>query len=54
MDSITLRQPYVDHLYVLRKQGGRGLIQLEAAFYIRNCDTDGIYTEQGRSTNTNC
>jgi len=38
-----------DHLYVPRKQGGRGLMQLEEAY-----ETGGICRQKGRSTNRGC
>jgi hypothetical protein len=44
----------VDRLYVPRKQGGRDLMQLEAAHAVEIKKTSGICRQEGRPTNTGC
>ena len=44
----------VERWYVPRRQGRRGLIQLEEAYIAAVNETDGISAKQGRSIDTNC
>ena len=44
----------VDRLYVHRKQGGRGLMQLEAAHAVEIKKDGGLCRQEGRPTNTGC
>jgi len=44
----------VDRLYVPRKQGGRGVMQLEAAHAVEITKIGGICRQKGRPTNTGC
>jgi len=51
-DQLHLKED-VDHLYVLRKQGGRGLKQLEEACAVEVTKPVEC-VDKGRSTNTDC
>ena len=44
----------VDHLLVPRKQGERGLMQLEEAYVVEITKIVEYYRQEGRTTNTNC